>query len=346
MNRRARAGWLALAASVLLHAALLGGLAGRLPVWEAPVEAPAIEARLVERARAAAPPAPRLRVRPEAVAAPAALPAPVQRAVQTEASPAAPAPLPDADAAGAAMAEPDAAGVAADAPPPVPRPTVAHAPQPVVDEPPPLNPLPPRIDLHFSVHYGVAGGEQTLVWVSDGERYTLTSVASATGLAGLFYRGRLVQTSQGRITPAGLQPEEFWDQRGDRRSSARFDHAAARVTLTPVRGAPRHLDGAGDTQDLLSVLFQLVLTAPPETAVRYVVFNGKRLRTYTLEPRGETELETALGPLRTLHLARAVTGGDRFEIWLAVDHNYLPVRLLRGDDEGSAVELRILAIAP
>jgi hypothetical protein len=346
MNRRARAGWLALAASVLLHAALLGGLAGRLPVWEAPVEAPAIEARLVERARPAAPPAPRLRVRPEAVAAPAALPAPVQRAVQTEASPAAPAPLPDADAAGAAMAEPDAAGIAADAPPSAPRPTVAHAPQPVVDEPPPLNPLPPRIDLHFSVHYGVAGGEQTLVWVSDGERYTLTSVASATGLAGLFYRGRLVQTSQGRITPAGLQPEEFWDQRGDRRSSARFDHAAARVTLTPVRGAPRHLDGAGDTQDLLSVLFQLVLTAPPETAVRYVVFNGKRLRTYTLEPRGETELETALGPLRTLHLARAATGGDRFEIWLAVDHNYLPVRLLRGDDEGSAVELRILAIAP
>lgn len=346
MNRRTRAGWLALAVSVLLHAMLLGGLGGRLPTWEAHVAAPVIEARLVESARPAPPPAPpapaparQPPARPHA-APPPALPQHVA-AVQPDVEPAAAA-EPDEPVAPAAVEHDVADVVAADTPPAIP----ASEPPPVAPALPPLNTLPARIDMRFSVHYGLARGEQTLIWLHDGEHYTLTSVASATGLTGMFFRGRLVQTSQGRVTSTGLQPEEFWDQRGNRRSSARFDHAAARVTLTPARGAPRHLDGAGDAQDLLSVLFQLALTAPPDAPLRYVVFNGKKLRSYVLEPQGESELETELGPLRTLHLARVATDGDRFEVWLAIERGYLPVRLLRGDEEGNVVELRVLAIAP
>ena len=130
---------------------------------------------------------------------------------------------------------------------------------------------------------GWPAGEQTLVWVNDGERYTLTSVAGATGLAGVFYRGRFVQTSRGRITPRGLVPEEFWDQRGDKRSSARFDAASGTLTLNPAKGAPRHFAYQGDVQDALSLFFQLALTAPPpDGQLAYTVFNGKKLRNYTL----------------------------------------------------------------
>lgn len=348
MKRGARVGWLALAASVLLHAALLGGLAVRLPSWELPAEAPPIEARLVERAPAVAPPAPAPpapapRRRPKAAPPPVPMEsvphaeAPPERIVLQEAE-TAEEPEPESDAADAAAEETPRA--------PTPLDELADQPPPAADGPPPLNPLPPRIDMRFGVHYGFASGEQTLLWVSDGERYTLVSVASATGLAGIFYRGRLVQTSQGRVTPTGLQPEEFWDQRGDRRSSARFDHAAARVTVTPARGAPRHLDDAGDVQDLLSVLFQFALTAPPDGPVRYTVFNGKKLRPYAFESRGEVMLDTALGPLRTLHFARVGELDGRFEVWLAIDRHYLPVRVLRGDDDGNVAELRVLAITP
>ncbi len=343
MDRRARAGGLALAASVLLHAALLGALDGRLPAWEAPAETPPIEVRLVERAPPVAPPAPR----PQARRKPAPVPVPLEP-VPHAAPSREPVALADPEPAAEPAPESDAAETLADAAPSAPAPDTpaAEPPPPAVDAPPPLNPLPPRIDMRFSVHYGFASGEQTLVWVNDGERYMLTSVASATGLAGMFYRGRLVQMSQGRVTPTGLQPEEFWDQRGERRSSARFDHAAARLTLTPARGAPRHLDGAGDAQDLLSVLFQLALTAPVDRPVRYTVFNGRKLRAYTFESRGEGVLDSALGPLRTLHLARVDDPDGRFEVWLAIDRHYLPVRVLRGDDDGNIAELRVLAIAP
>jgi hypothetical protein len=209
-----------------------------------------------------------------------------------------------------------------------------------------LNALPPRLDLRFELHYGLARGEQTLVWVNEGEHYTLTSVAAATGLAGVIYRGRLVQTSRGRITPQGLQPEEFWDQRGDRRSSARFDAAQGQLTLTPAQGAPRHFAYQGAVQDALSLFFQLALTAPPDGRQRYTVFNGKKLRDYVYEVRGEETLDTALGPLRTLHLARVTDGDGRFEAWLAIDRHYLPVRVLRSDESGKAMELRVQSIAP
>jgi hypothetical protein len=210
---------------------------------------------------------------------------------------------------------------------------------------PPLNRLPTRLDLRFRVNYGPAQGEQTLVWINEGERYTLTSVAAATGLTGVFYSGRFVQTSRGRITPRGLAPEEFWDQRGDKHSSARFDPASNILTVTPAKGTPRHFDYQDEVQDVLSLFFHLALTAPPQHGLlTYTVFNGKKLRTYTYDVRGEETLETELGALRTLHLARRTDIDGRFEIWLAIDRHYLPVRILRAEKKGVDGELAILSI--
>ena len=213
---------------------------------------------------------------------------------------------------------------------------------------PPLNALPPRVDLRFQVHYGLASGEQTLVWINEGrQRYTVISVAEATGLAGLFYRGKFVQTSRGRITPQGLQPEEFWDQRGDKRSSAQFDALQGHLTLNPEKGAPRHFTYQGEVQDVLSLFFQLALTAPPpDGRLAYTVFNGKKLRNYRYAVQGEAVLETPVGSLRTLHLARVTDSDGRFEVWLAIDRHYLPVRVLKSDDKGNEVALSVQSIAP
>lgn len=337
MARSARAWWLALVGSLLLHAALLGG-----PEWtrlqgHAPSEAPPIEARLM----------------PMKPVAPPRLP------VKSALPPSRPRPAPPPESPAEAVAEAAVPESTADDAMRVPIVAATEERSEVEPEPasppaaeaeaawPPLNALPPRLDLRFQVRYGIARGEQTLLWVNEGEGYTLTSVASATGLAGVFYRGRFVQTSRGRITPRGLQPEEFWDQRGDARSSARFDSASGTLTLTPAKGAPRHFAYQGEVQDALSLFFQLALTAPPpDGPLAYTVFNGKKLRNYAYDVRGEASLETALGALRTLHLARQADGDGRFEIWLAIDRHYLPVRVLRSDDKGNEVELRVQSIAP
>ena len=342
MGRSLRPWWLALGVSLLLHAILMGGANWSLPTQELPAEPLRFEARLVSLG---APPPP---VAKPAVSAPPVYrsPLPAENPVQTAAPPVGVSTDPIKSFA---SIEPV---VSVDAPPvalPDPVQVVAAAPDPVEVAPPPLNPLPARIDLRFKVRYGLASGEQTMVWVNeDGQHYTLISVAEATGLAGIFYHGQFVQTSRGRITPRGLQPEAFWDQRGDKRSSAQFDASQGHLTLIPAKGAPRHFKYEGEVQDGLSLFFHLALTAPPPGGrLTYTVFNGKKLRDYTYTVLGEAIVETAVGSLRTLHLARVGEERDgRFEVWLAVDRHYLPVRVLMSDDKQNQVELNIQSIVP
>jgi hypothetical protein len=345
MRRSLRPWWLALGVSLLLHLALLGGLRWTLPQWKSPPEPLPFEAQLVSVAPPAVEPPPPVR---KAAAAKPPVPRqtpPTQSAPKTESVADAAVPEPPAnkivvEPVAPAEGVPVARSIAEPAPPPTSAPAEAA--------PPPLNALPPRIDLHFKLRYGLASGEQTLLWVNEGGgRYTLISVAEATGLAGLFYRGRFVQTSRGRITPRGLQPEEFWDQRGDKRSSAQFNAAQGLITFVPAKGGPRHFNYQGDVQDVVSLLFQVALTAPPsDKRVTYKVFNGKKLRDYTYDVLGETLLKTELGALRTLHLARVADGDGRFEVWLAIDRHYLPVRVLRSDEDRSEMELSVKSIAP
>jgi hypothetical protein len=340
MNRRIRPLGLALAGSLLLHAILFGGLKWTLPQWNDATEAPPIEVQLVAAPKPVVPP-------------PVAAPAPPPKRVAQ--------PKPRPPAASVIAPEPVAVvepAIAPDIESPHPEASVdtglpdgsesvQETAAPVEPAPPPLNPLPPRLDLRFRLSYGIASGEQTLVWVNEGERYTLTSVASATGLAGIFYRGHFVQTSRGRITPRGLQPEEFWDQRGSKHSRATFDAEQGMILLIPDKGGPRHFTYLGEVQDALSLFFQLALTAPPSgKLLTYSVFNGKKLRDYQYEVQGEELLDTRLGALRTLHLVRAADGDGHFEIWLALDRYYLPVRVRRSDEAGSEMELTILSITP
>lgn len=362
MGRSLRPWWYALIVSLMLHALLIGGALRLAPEGIAPAPSIALEVQLLPpttprvtqsaRPPPSPPSPPRARAAPPEQAGAAVEPAAGESTVadSTRIEPAAAQPgtesaprLADSGPPPIEPAEPSSQVAAADSPQaPLADSQVAAAPAL-----PPLNPLPARVDLRFKVRYGMAAGEQTLVWVNEsGARYTVISVAEATGLAGLLYRGKFVQTSRGRMTPLGLQPEEFWDQRGDRRSSAQFDAEQGHLTLNPAQGAPRHFSYQGEVQDVLSLFFQLALTAPPGAdTLSYTVFNGRKLRDYRYEVRGITRLETVAGPLRTLHLARVADGDGRFEVWLAVDRHYLPVRVLKSDDNDNAVELTLLSMA-
>lgn len=342
MRHGRRAAALALLVSLGLHALLLSGLHGL------PASAPSLPRVHVVNARLLIeppPPAPR--------ATPAPAPAPRPKPVRAPA-PAAALPVPVEQVAAALPADTSGTTHVADAivtPSLMPAadPVAAPVPPPLAETAsgPPLNTLPARLDLRFSVHYGLASGEQTLVWINEGGRYTLTSVAAATGFTGVLYRGRFVQTSRGRITPQGLQPEEFWDQRGDKRASARLDAAGGQVSLTTASGEVRHFVHQAGMQDALSLFLQLALTAPPpEGALRFAVFNGKKVRDYVFAVRGTVELDTALGPLRALHLVREGNPDEEFEAWLAIDRHYLPVRVRKSDDKGNVMELRIRSLAP
>ena len=315
-GRTRRVFWWGLAASVLLHLGLLSGAWVFPPVLLHVNESPPLTARLISPPPPPPPPPPTkpiAKLTPPKPSAPVPLPhVPEPAPEPTETVPESP----------VAVSEPIIAQPGESAPDVIEQPVVAEAPAG-----PPLNPLPNRVRLEYRARIGLATGQMSLLWVNEGEHYTITSILSPQGMASLFFSGQLVQMSRGRIVATGLQPEEFWDQRDNKRSQSRFNYATQTVLTESSKGARTFPLPAG-LQDVQSLLFQLALTAPPAMESDNAVFNGKKVRSYRYRLVGEENLDTALGALRTLHIVRVTeTSAERFEIWLAVDRYYLPVKL-------------------
>ena len=176
--------------------------------------------------------------------------------------------------------------------------------------------------------------------ISDGH-YIITNAMEATGVFALIRPGILAQNSQGRITVNGLEPESFWDQRGqeaDMTFNAQFDYQkkiviygrGQEITTSPLPPG---------TQDLLSFVYQFALRAPFTGTMQFSMTNGRKLDSYTYQVVGEEMIETGLGKLRTLHLSKVhQPSDDGVDVWLAADHQYLPVKIRLTNNNGDVLE--------
>lgn len=308
----------ALGISIVLHLVLVFGMHIELPRPE-PEPADSLTVKL-ESLRPVPQPTPAKPVPRKTQSAPAARPAP-------------PVPVPESPAP---------------IPPSEPAAPVVEA-APLVSEPPPppakpLTPLPRRIEIVYTLYKGeqkLNVGRMTHTWNIDGTQYTLTSIAEATGLFSLFVRGTLIQVSRGELTEEGLQPGEFWIQRGqsgNRTESASFDWSGKLLRFGRANEQKTQMLKAG-TQDVLSVLYQLALTAPHTGTLDLAVTNGRKFDRYVYRVVGEEMLETPLGNLKTQHLAKVRAGDeDGLDVWLAAEYHYLPVRVHITDKKGDTAE--------
>ncbi|MBI4195202.1 MAG: DUF3108 domain-containing protein [Betaproteobacteria bacterium] len=322
---------LAFLASLLLHIAMISGAWLRVP--EKSPEPPPLQARL-ER-RAPVPPPPRVadkpppRVRP---ALPRAAPEPPR--IPTIAAPAPiviPEPEPSLPAEEPAAAAPQADEAAPQA-----------ASLPAAPEAAPSSALPRRGRIVYTVYLGTdqfTVGRTVQTWQLDGAAYRLGSVSETTGIADLFRAQRLVYLSAGRITPRGLQPESFLMSRTRRgqteEARARFDWDAGTIAIGKPP-AQRTAELPAASQDIVSFMYQLALAPPAPGRIRLPITNGSRFETYDLDVLEEEEIETPLGPLKTLPVKQVrKPGAEGIEIWFAIDYRYLPVKLRFYDREGS-----------
>lgn len=348
----------ALAVSLLAHLALMGevGLRGLLPLAEPVRVAFPIEAHLQPPPPEPVPPPPKARV-----AVPRPVPDPVPPAAETsapgdkvaDATPPAVEPPPLTDPTTAPEAEMSSAPPAPSVAPKVgqegagPEQTVAEgspakpasqAPLPVA-----LRSLPATLTLVYDIRIGDDGfnvGRGTYTWRAEGGRYRLESVAVATGLAALFVGGRATQSSQGRIGPEGLLPEEFRMSRNKRSEDvARFDWQSLRLDLSRG-GVPLR----PQTQDLLSFPFHLAMTVDEEGEGWILpVTNGRKLKGYRFSVLGRETLDLAGQSVETLHVQgrRALEG--TLDVWLAPGRYWLPLRIRTQDQQG---KIMLLNLAP
>lgn len=202
--------------------------------------------------------------------------------------------------------------------------------------------LPEKLALRYEVRSGEEGfslGQATYAWRVTGERYTLDSVAEATGLAAFFTQARIVQSSEGRLGPTGLLPERFSMERNRKRHySARFDWENRRLHLPKDEVAALR----DHTQDLLSFPFHLAMTiAEEDTAWIQPVTNGRMLKGYRFVQVGRETLEQGGKALQTLHLRGTRAFEGNLEVWLAPELHWLPVRIRTEDRKGRVTDLRL-----
>lgn len=208
---------------------------------------------------------------------------------------------------------------------------------PIADEPVAIPAPPKRVEIEFSGFNGGKGSGKQLFETGDDGRYKLSGEMSMPVI--LFISGSIEQRSEGLITPQGLQPVSFQQKTtGSKRQQANFDWAASRVTLDTGKRT-EVLDLPPGTQDFLSFMYQFMFV-PPLDDMRLNIVTGKKLKTYVYEFVGEEALTTKMGALRTVHIARTTNDGDeKTELWLAVDHRHLPVRIRKTEKDGSAIDL-------
>ena len=196
----------------------------------------------------------------------------------------------------------------------------------------PLMELPSRISIAYKATTSVADGVADYKWKREGEKYEFVSTIRAEGFFVNMFAGTITQESTGTITPRGLEPTMFTIRRGDREAeTAEFQRATGLVKLSKG-SASREAPMPANLQDTQSFLLQLALEAPKlksiEDRLTIMVTNARGINGYTFKKVGDGTLETRLGAIETVHLARETSEPrDSYEVWLSPKHHYLPVKL-------------------
>ena len=169
----------------------------------------------------------------------------------------------------------------------------------------------------------------------DGRTYAITSEGRGRGILALF--GVLKRTSRGHITPQGLRPDEFRDQRpGGWAVSAKFDWDARSVTQEK-NGKSETLKMPADARDPLSLAYSFAFVPPKGKEYDVTRADGRGLTPFRFIVVGNEKLATSVGEMQTLHIAKLRDGPEdkATDIWFAAERDFLPVRVLVVDSDGT-----------
>jgi hypothetical protein len=169
----------------------------------------------------------------------------------------------------------------------------------------------------------------------DGRTYVITSEGKGRGILALF--GVLKRTSRGRITPQGLRPDEFRDERpGGWTVSVKFDWDARSVTQEK-NGKSETLKMPATAQDPLSLAYSFAFVPPKGKEYDVTRADGRGLTPFRFTVVGSEKLATPAGEMQTLHIAKLRDGPEdkSTDIWFAAERDFVPVRVLVVDTDGT-----------
>lgn len=204
------------------------------------------------------------------------------------------------------------------------------------------------IETEFEVRRGndssTAGITRIIFILDKNHTYILTSMTQAKGLASLFF-DTLSQKSVGVFTDQSLIPSHYSYQYGNdpkKALSAHFNWSEGRLLINNSKGNKTEILTEG-TQDLLSFMYQFMFLPPLENT-EIIITNGKNMRTYSYHFQGEETIVTKFGELSTIHLLKTGDDDEKTELWLALDYQYLPVKIRKTEKDGGFIEQTVTSV--
>jgi hypothetical protein len=309
--------WLwAVLLSILLHTLLLGGWHFEMPNFESPSHL--IEAKL--------------------------LPPPVKKIVKKPLAPKkAKQPVKHKQSSNEVSREPDDTQVSEQAEAPkVVEPLWREEDRPAYEEMARLS-APSFVDMDFDVKrvngFGRGRAHYRYQAEPDG-RYILRSEIEAVGLVSIAFAGKRIETSVGKITDQGLQPEAYRldiTTKPEKLQAANFDWVNHKLTLKTSKSeiVEELLEG---TQDFLSFMYQFMFV-PPLERMEWPLTNGKMVRVYNYQFISEEVIATKFGQINTYHIAKSSGDAEeKTDVWLAEDYRFIPIKILKITKDGSGFE--------
>jgi len=187
----------------------------------------------------------------------------------------------------------------------------------------------------------------TETYRQSGDQYKIESVTEGMGVYALF--GKRILKSEGLVTAEGLQSAHFESHQVDNPKKlilADFDWAKLQLTMKSKGNEVTEPLPKG-TQDLVSYPYQWMHIPPLADDLILPVTTGKKIKTYHYHLINKDDvMETPAGQFKVVELTNSgkVEPADERRFWLAVDHYYLPVRILMQDDKGAVIEQILTSI--
>ena len=207
---------------------------------------------------------------------------------------------------------------------------------------------PQRVQMDFAVNSGTMHlGEGRDVLEHDGKQYSVISESKTVGLAAFFYKMNIRRESRGLITKSGLQPLHFEENRSRKpKRAVDFDWDAKLITLTDGANVET-LPLLENTFDQTSFAYAFAFRPPSEEILPVHLTDGRKLSDYKYQIIGKEKLKTPLGELHTVHFQKVREADDKrgFEVWLAVEHHYLPVQIRFIEKDGTVLDSTVTAIS-
>jgi len=196
---------------------------------------------------------------------------------------------------------------------------------------------PPHVVIDYQVLYN-GGPLATVKHVleHDGSTYHLSETWEGSGLLALL--GEVRRTSLGRVTPDGLRPLEYEDERPRRHTAiARFSWESHTLTQE-FRDGPQAQPLPPHAQDRLSFLFAPAFHAPESQQLEFNVADGKGVSHYQFAVVGRERLSVPAGDFDALRLDQVDDGGRATQVWLDAGRSYLPLRILVVQKDGTRID--------